>query len=189
MRSATAPEISATVMIANINWNATNTVAGKGEDQRDVDRIGGFHARGRVGDDRFGAVSADQTLQAEELRRITEEIAYVISERQRIAVEHPQHRHDAHGADAHHDHVEHALGPHHASVEEGQARRHQQDKRCACQHPRGITGVRYTECRESIHSQFPPSTCHGRNAFTTIDLVQDFAEWLFRLERRGVSLL
>ena len=28
MRSATAPEISATVMIANINWNATNTVAG-----------------------------------------------------------------------------------------------------------------------------------------------------------------
>ena len=27
-RSATAPEISATVMIANINWNATNTVAG-----------------------------------------------------------------------------------------------------------------------------------------------------------------
>src|SRR5215217_7453407 len=29
MRSATAPEISATVMIANISWNATKTVAGK----------------------------------------------------------------------------------------------------------------------------------------------------------------
>ncbi|CNW17986.1 Uncharacterised protein [Mycobacterium tuberculosis] len=28
-RSATAPEISATVMIANISWNATNTVAGR----------------------------------------------------------------------------------------------------------------------------------------------------------------
>jgi hypothetical protein len=28
MRSATAPEISATVMIANIAWKATNTVAG-----------------------------------------------------------------------------------------------------------------------------------------------------------------
>jgi hypothetical protein len=28
-RSDTAPEISATVMIANISWNATNTVAGK----------------------------------------------------------------------------------------------------------------------------------------------------------------
>ena len=27
-RSATAPEISATVMMANINWNATNTVCG-----------------------------------------------------------------------------------------------------------------------------------------------------------------
>lgn len=28
-RSETAPEISATVMIANISWNATNTVAGR----------------------------------------------------------------------------------------------------------------------------------------------------------------
>ena len=28
IRSATAPEISATVMIANIAWNATNTIAG-----------------------------------------------------------------------------------------------------------------------------------------------------------------
>jgi hypothetical protein len=159
------------------------------EDERNVHRLDGFDARGRIRDDLCGGVTADEALQPEELRRVAEEIGYVVAECQRVTVEHPQHRHHTHGAEAHHDHVEHALGPDHAPVEESQARGHQQDKRGARQHPRGITGIRYTEGRKSIHSQFPPSTRHGRNVLRHVDLVQDFAEWLFRLKRSGVSLV
>ncbi len=81
MRSATAPEISATVMIANINWNATNTVAGKREHQRDVDRFRGFDPSGRVSDDLRSGVTADEALEAEVLRRVTEQIGDVVAER------------------------------------------------------------------------------------------------------------
>ena len=162
---------------------------GQREHQRDVDRGGRFDTGTRIGDDFGSRVSADEALEAEELRRVAEQIADVVAESKRVAVQHPQHRHHTHGADAHHDHVEHALGANHAAVEERQARGHQQHHRGACQHPCCVTGVRLTQYRELVHSQFPPSTRQGRKGFTTVDLVQDNAEWLFRLRRLDVSLV
>jgi hypothetical protein len=133
------------------------------EHQRDVDRLDGFDPCARIRDDFRSRITADEALEAEVLHRITEKVADVITKGQRVAVEHPQHSHHTHGADAHHDHVQHALRANHAAVEERQAWRHQQHHRGACQHPCGVAGIRRTQDRESIHSQFPPSTCHSRN--------------------------
>jgi hypothetical protein len=157
--------------------------------QRDIHRIGRCRPGGRIRGNRGFRVTGDQTLQAPVLRRVADEIELVVAEGQRVAVQHPQHRHDTHGADAHHQHVEHTLGAHHAAIEERQSWRHQQHQRGACQHPCRIPGVGDAHYRKAIHSQFPPSTCHSRNVFTTVDLLQDNAEWLFRLGRCGVSLV
>ena len=71
-RSATAPEIRATVMIANISWNATNTSCGMVPASGMSTRRLGARTRGRVGGDRGCGVAADEPLETEELRRITE---------------------------------------------------------------------------------------------------------------------
>ncbi len=73
---------------------------------------------------RGGGVAADETLQAEVFGRVTEEVVFVVAECDRVAVEHPQHRHHAHRADAHHEHVEHASGADHTAIEECQSRGH-----------------------------------------------------------------
>jgi len=50
-------------------------------------------------------------------------------ERHRVAVEHPQHADETHGAEAQHHHADHALGLHQSAVEERQSRRHEENER------------------------------------------------------------
>jgi hypothetical protein len=57
----------------------------------------------------------------------TEPVA--LRERQRVPVQDPGDRHGDDGDPRHHHHVQDALGPGHPAVEEGQARRHEQDQR------------------------------------------------------------
>ena len=99
-RSAIAPEISATVMIANIAWKRRT-------------RSSGWC---RTADLRC----AEQAVEAEELERLAEQTAAdVLAERHGVAEQHPEDTDDADRAEAHHHHVEHALRPDHAAVEEG----------------------------------------------------------------------
>ena len=90
---------------------------------------------------RLDGVAADEALQAPVVARFADDSPLVVTERHGIAVEHPQHGHDAHCADAHHDHVEYASGTNHAAVEERQSRRHQQHQRGTRQHPGGIARI------------------------------------------------
>lgn len=94
-------------------------------DQGDVDHLGGLDAVGRVGHHSLGGVATDESLESEELRRVAEQARDVVPEGHRVPVQHPQDRHQAHGADTHHDHVEHVLRADHAAVEEGQTGCHQ----------------------------------------------------------------
>ena len=77
-RSATAPEISATVMMANINWNATNTVCGI------VPATGWAPPRLQFPrpDRRLPRrrVPADETLEAEVLAGVAEQAVLVVAE-------------------------------------------------------------------------------------------------------------
>src|SRR6185436_14124784 len=116
-------------------------------------------------------VAADQALEPPVLGRVSEQVGDIVTERHRVAVEHPQHRHHTHGADAHHHHVEHALGANHAPVEERQSWGHQEHQRGTCQHPRGVAGVRLPQYRELVHSQFPPCATPQPYLPTTVDLV------------------
>ena len=68
----------------------------------------------------------------------TQPAADVVAERERVAVEHPQHADDAECCRSHHHHVEDALGADHAAVEERQARGHEQHERGAGQDPGGV---------------------------------------------------
>ena len=74
-------------MIANINWNATNTGAGI------VNTSGMFHrfdsldpGAAAIAIDRGSGVTADEALESEELRRVAEQIRHVVAECHRVAV-------------------------------------------------------------------------------------------------------
>ena len=125
-RSAIAPLISATVMIANTAWNAD-----EGQ-RRDAGGLAGDAA------ERGGG---HQALQADEVEVADEAAAGVVAERERVAVQHPQHADEPEGAEAHHHHVEDALGADHAAVEEREAWSHEQHERGAREYPGGVAGA------------------------------------------------
>ena len=54
----------------------------------------------------------------------------VVSERDRVAVEHPEDSDEADRAEAHHHHADDALRLDHAAVEERKSWRHEQHERC-----------------------------------------------------------
>ena len=124
-RSAMAPEIRATVMIAKTAWKATKAIAGMG-------RPAVTPAERR----------RHQALEAEEVERVAEQAgADVVAEGHRVAVEHPEDADQRQRAEAHHHHVQDALGADHAAVEERQAWGHQQHERGAGEDPGGVAGV------------------------------------------------
>ena len=119
--------------------------------QRNIDNLGRLDPISRIGNHRLGSITTDKTLQTEKLRRVTKQPRNIVTERQRVPIQHPQHRHQTHRTDTHHDHVQHVLRADHAAIEKSQAGRHQQHQRGTGQHPRSVTGIRDTHSRETIH--------------------------------------
>jgi hypothetical protein len=73
------------------------------------------------------ALAPHQVLQPECRERVSEPVWNQRgAERHPVAVEHPEHPDQRHGAETHHHHADDALGLHHAAVEEGDAGSHQQ---------------------------------------------------------------
>lgn len=121
-RSAMAPLMSATVMIAKVGLEPDE------EDLGDP-HVGAEHVDDRraVGVDRGSGRVTDDTLESEVLERVADDAADVAAtEGHRVAPQHVDDADDAHGAERHHHHVEDGLGARHAAVEEGEAGRHQQ---------------------------------------------------------------
>ena len=83
----------------------------------------------------------EQTLEAAKSKLPTRPPPDVVAERERVAVEHPQHADEPEGAEAHHHHVEDALGADHAAVEEREAWCHEQHERSAREDPGGVAGA------------------------------------------------
>ncbi|CFR26573.1 Uncharacterised protein [Mycobacterium tuberculosis] len=141
----------------------------QGTRQRNIHRGG---LRARIGSN---SIDADETFETPVLARVAGDVANVITERNRVAVKRPEHRHDTHRADAHHDHVQDALGTHHAAVEKCQTRRHQQHERGTHQHPGGVAAIRNAHDGELVHSLSPPVERWHGPSLTTDDLIQNHA--------------
>jgi hypothetical protein len=100
-RSAIAPEISATVMIAKTAWKPTKPAAGC-----------------RVYAAAAGRGRRDQALRPKNSSGCRAGRPDVVAEGERVAVQHPDDADEAERAEAHHHHVEDALRADHAAVEE-----------------------------------------------------------------------
>ena len=121
MRSAIAPVISAGVMTANVNWNATNASVGI---EAPVTTVG-------------------EILQADVVEVADQAAVADVAEREAVTDKHPQHRDDAHREEVLHQHREHVLGADHAAVEQRKAGCHEEDERGRGEHPRGIAGIEF----------------------------------------------
>ena len=76
-----------------------------------------------------------------EVAQVTDEAAQVLPIRQAKPAEDPDDGHDTQGDEALHHDGEHVLAAHQAAVEERQAGRHDEDKRCADQHKRSCSRI------------------------------------------------
>jgi hypothetical protein len=70
-----------------------------------------------------------------------DQVALVGAERERVADQHPQHRHHAEGEEAVHHGAEHVFRPDHAAVEQRQTRRHEHHQGGGDQYEGGIAGI------------------------------------------------
>src|SRR3978361_418709 len=123
-RSAMAPEISATVMIAKTAWKATKAIDGMVKTRLVAAKplsmpsvpIRPLRPRNSNG-------FPHRPLRAGELERLAQQAAAdVVAEGHRVAVEHPQHADERQRAEAHHHHVQADLRADHPAVEGGHAR-------------------------------------------------------------------
>ena len=118
IRSTTAPETSATVMMQNVAWKAKNR--------------------------RCGIVEPVARLEADVLQERVVEAAddlVAVAEGERVADGRPGHRRDRDRRDAHHERVERVLRAHEPRVEEAERGGHEQDERGGDEHPRGVARV------------------------------------------------
>ena len=119
IRSTTAPETSAVVMMQNVAWKAKKTQV---RDRRALARREGDVVQERV------VEAADDCRRRRRTRASSRRSAQVISR-------------DRDRADAHHERVERVLGAHEARVEEPERRRHHQHERGRGEHPGGVAAV------------------------------------------------
>ena len=119
MRSTTAPETSATVMMQNVAWKAMNSRCGIVVPSRGSNVTSCRNAWSRPAD----------------------RDAVALVEGERVAHERPHDGRDGERGDAHHERVERVLRAHEPGVEEPERRRHQQHERGRGEHPRGVARV------------------------------------------------
>ena len=113
IRSAAAPEISATVMAANSAWNNANRLTGS-------PLIVGLRLQ--------------QVLHPGEFGEAADESAVGSAEGHREPEQHPQHADERDRAERHHHHVGRALDRDHAAVEQREPGDHQREADDATQH-------------------------------------------------------
>ena len=128
MRSAKAPAISAGVMMAKVIWNVMNTVSGI--------------VRGKSV---YRHCDCADAVQEQFIETADIGVHTAFGEGERIADDHPEHRHEAGDGEALHDRGEHVLLAHHAAVEQAEARDgHHQHESGRGEHPGGVAGIRLT---------------------------------------------
>ena len=126
MRSAKAPTISAGVMQAKVIWKTTKASSGMTTPAENVSTTEPGHA----GEEDLGE-AADVAVQRA-----------AVGEGEAVAVEHPDHHHEAGDGEDLHQHREHVLGADEAAVEQRQAGDgHQQHERGGDEHPGGVAGI------------------------------------------------